>query len=327
VSLLIVHWCAAAVLKKTEISPKNWRHIDVMAEALRTVYTNELGSAGYAAHSKLVGKFLRPARTILRQGAAPALDAGQSTQAETIRERFFVDTPRWLVLPDEKDYQKKQLGLEGGAAGLEEGAKLEVLQRIFDPRIARSGVHFVEQYEALRQELAPTIEGFKDMNLTGLEIHFMVSGIVQKCGARGAFERLFKMVRLDPKATIKVKNLEEDPNQVEVVINGDLFSFNLFRGLLSPDTYDSGRLKIPRIFHVVDIGWKFKPHNLVVAAVSQRPLRLPLGMHMCTINVVDVSDPQIFEVGTTKKVEVISGIDWAASQLMLHCHAFIAGLT
>lgn len=297
-----------------------------MAEALRTVYTNELGSAGYAAHSKLKGKFQRPARTILRQGAALALDAGQSTQAETIRERFFVETPRWLVLSDKKDYQKKQLGLEGGTAGLGEGAKLEVLQRIFDPRVAQAGVHFVKQYEILRQELAPTIEGFEGLNLTGLEIHFMVSGIVQKCGTRGAFERLFRMVRLDPKAAITVKNLEEDPDQVEVVIQGDLFSFYLFRGLLSPDTYDSGRLKIPRIFHVVDIGWKFKPHNLVVAAVSQRPLRLPLGMHICTINVEGVSKPQIFEVGTKKKVKVISGVDMAAMQLQLACHALVAQL-
>jgi hypothetical protein len=297
-----------------------------MAEAIRTVYTNELGSAGYAAHPQLEGKFLRPARTILRQGAVNALDSSHSTQAETIRERFFVETPRWLVLPDEVDYQKKQLGLEGGAEGLEEGAKLEVLQRIFDPRIAQTGVHFVKQYEILRQELDPTIEGFKDMNLTGLEIHFMVSGIVQKCGTRGALERLFKMVRLDPKAEIAVKNLEEDPDQVEVVIQGDLFSFYLFRGLLSPDTYDSGRLKIPRIFHVVDIGWVLAPHNLVVAAVSQRPLNLPLGMHVYTINVVDVSEPQIFEAGTKKKVKVISGIDWAAMQLQLACHALVSHL-
>jgi len=209
---------------------------------------------------------------------------------------------------------------------LGEGAKLEVLQRIFDPRIARSGVHFVEQYETLRQELDPTIEGFKELNLTGLEIHFMVSGIVQKCGTRDAFERLFKMVRLDPKAEIAVKNLEEDPDQVEVVIKGDLFSFYLFRGLLSPDTYDSGRLKIPRIFHVVNIGEEFAPHHLVVAAVSKRFLSLPLGMHIYTINVEGVSKPRILKAGTEEEVEVISGVDMAAMQLQLACHDLVANL-
>ncbi len=279
--------------------------------------------AGYAAHPQLEGKFIRPARTLLRQGAVNALDCTNSTQAETVRERFFVETPRWLVLPDETAYQREQLGFQGEAKGLEEGAKLEVLQRIFDPRVAQSGVHFVEQYEALRQQLG--VEGMQDLNLTDLEIHFMVSGIVQKCGTRGALERLFRLVRLDPKAAIAVNNLE-DPDQVEVVIKGDLFSFYLFRGLISPDTFDSGRLKVPRVFHVVDIGWGFAPHNLVVAAVSQRPLFLPLGMHMYTINVESISDPRIFKAGTEEEVEVVSGVDFSAMQLQLACHALVASL-
>ena len=296
-----------------------------MGKPLRTVYTHEMLPAGYAAHPQLEGKFLRPARTLLRQGAVTVLDASHSTQAEVIRERFFVETPRWLVLPDEKDYQREQLEFQGEVKGLEEGAKLEVLQRIFDPRVAQTGVHFVEQYEALRRHLDPDIEGMRDFNLTDLEIHFIISGIVQKCGARDALERLFNLVRLDPKAAIAVKNLD-DPDQVEVVIKGDLFSFYLFRGLISPDTFDSGRLKIPRVFHVVDIGWGFAPHNLVVAAVSRMPLFLPLGMHMYTMNVEGISQPRIVKAGTEEEVEVVSGVDFSAMQLQLSCHALVAGL-
>jgi hypothetical protein len=77
---------------------------------------------------------------------------------------------------------------------------------------------------------------------------------------------------------------------------------------------------------VVDIGWELAPHNLVVAPVLQRPILLPLGMHMYTMNVEGVSDPRILRAGTEEEVEVISGVDMAAMQLQLACHDLIANL-
>jgi len=130
-----------------------------------------------------------------------------------------------MVLPDEAAYRREQLGLTGEVKGLNEGAKLGILKKLFDPRIAETGILFVEQYENWRSsKLDPIIAEALDFNLTDLEIHFMVSGIVQKCGTRGAFERLFRMVRVHPEATIKTENIKDQPDQVEVIIKGDLFS-------------------------------------------------------------------------------------------------------
>ena len=294
---------------------------------IKRILTSKFDISHYAAHKDLEGAFQRPARTILNQTGAALFDTLGSTQAEQIRERVFLETPRWLVLEDEALYRKEQLGLETDPAGLDDQGKMAVLTDVFGPKAASSGVLFVEKYEAFRQELEPTIEEFRDLNLTGLEAHFIVSGIVQKCGTRGAFERLFRMVRLSPQSSIDVKNLE-DPEQVEVVIKGDLFSLNLFLGLISPDTFDSGKVKFPRIFHGIDIGWGLAPHNLVVAAVSRSPLELPQGMHMYTINVESVSPTKLWTVRGEEReeVEIPSGIDFAALQLKLNCHGFVAHL-
>jgi len=298
-----------------------------MAGVIRTVYTVEPERAGYAAHPSLQNAFQRPARTIRSQGVAQAFESCHSTQAESVRERVLAEIPRWMVLPDEAAYRREQLGLEGEVKGLEECAKLEILKKLFDPLAAETGVLFVEQYETWRSsKLDPLIAGALDLNLTDLEIHFMVSGIVQKCGTRGAFERLFRMVRLHPEATITTENLKDQPDQVEVVIKGDLFSAYLFRGLIFPDTFDSGKLKVPRILHVVDIGWDLAPHNLVVVPVSQRPRELPLGFHFYTINVADVSEPEISEAKSGEKVEVgsCSGTNMIASQLKDLCHVLVS---
>jgi hypothetical protein len=301
--------------------------MDVMPEAIRTLYTAEPACAGYTAHPSLQGAFQRPALTILSQNVTQAFESFHSTQAEDIRQKVMAEIPRWMVLPDEAAYRREQLGLEGEVKGLKECAKLEILKKLFAPLAAETGVLFADKYNLLRGELETIIAGALDLNLTDLEIHFMVSGIVQKCGTRGAFERLFRMARLEPQAQIMTENLKDQPDQVEVIIKSDLFSAYLFYGLISPDVFDSGRLKVPRVFHVVDIGWDLSPHNLVVAA-SQRPRRLPLGMHFYTINIAEVSKPRIFTAQTREEVEVesLSGTNMIANLLKDNCHAFVAQL-
>lgn len=298
-----------------------------MVKAIKTVYTAEPSCAGYAAHPSLVGAYQRPALTILSQNAAQEFETCLSTQAADVRKRVMAEIPRWMVLSDEAAYRREELGLEGEVKGLGEEAKLETLKKLFDPLAAETGILFADKYNLMRGELEPTIAGALDLNLTDLEIHFMVSGIVQKCGTRGAFERLFRMVRILPEATITTENLKDQPDQVEVVIKGDLFSAYLFYGLISPDVFDSGRLKIPRVFHVVDIGWDLSPHNLMVAA-SQKPRRLPLGMHFYTINVAEVSPPRIFKAQNREEVEIDSllGTNMIAYLLKDNCHSFVAQL-
>lgn len=274
---------------------------------LKTIRTSGLTAAGcYAAHKDLGEKFKRPALTIRSKDSIVLLRTlSNSTQAENVRKTVFAQTPRWMVLDDERAYQTEQLELAGEAADLDDAGKLELLSKVFDPRVASTGVLFAEHYEALRPQLDPIMLDAKDLNLTGLEIHFIVSGIVQQCGTPEVFERLFRMVRTTPEAEIAVEDFP-DPDQVGVTIKGDLYTFNLFMGLISPDLFDSGRLKIPRVYHAVDIGRKFAPHHLVAAVVSQAPIFLPQGMHMYTINIESISELRILRAGTKEEVETES---------------------
>ncbi len=248
--------------------------------AISTVHSNRLAESGYRPHPSLAEPFHRLALTADRE------------------RHLFVGVPRWQVLPDEKAYQRERLHFDGDCTALDDSAKLDILTRLFDPAVARTGIGFAAEYSAFHaSELSPLITSFlrqdRGWNLSGLEFQCLISGIVQKCGTRGALERLFNLSRLDDSATIKVDNVKDNADEIKVTLTGDLFSAAIFLGLITPftslgypliDETLCGDLS-PRIFQVADIGWGFGPHNLVVYPAENHPLETPPGFHMYTINI------------------------------------------
>ncbi len=271
-------------------------------------------------HIGLQAPFDRPAKTIsktgLRQVQAP--DLGRATR---FAEDSFVEVPRWVEFTgDQEGYRAKYLKVQGEASALSEPDKRALLMRLFGSDVAETNVLFVHQYRQFRRDqLDPLTYQLMDLNLSNLEIHFTVSGIVQKCGTLGVLQRIWNLVRLSEKSKIQVSN-SDSPDQVNVRIRGDLFSASLFMGMLTPHQSIGGRTLAPRIFHGIDIGWDFAPHNLVVAAVTERAIDLPLGKYFYTTNIERLGRMRIVDA------KISSDANKKAAELKELAHKFMLSL-
>lgn len=245
-------------------------------------------AGGYRASPGLTGAFLQPAETVNKDGAIFEPDPFVGKLEFAPVAGSYIEIPRSMVLGmDEKDYQRQKLGLED-TAGLSEHQKFDIVSGIVGQDIARTGILFSEQYATYKlSEVDPEVYKMRGHNVSGLEFNLLVSGIVQKCGTRGTFERLFRMLSLSPESTIAINNLN-NPDQVEVKIQSDLISAGLFMGIISPDLFSTGALKSPRIFHVVNLGEFLFPYQLLVSMVGHNAVEMPRGYHVYTINVRDV---------------------------------------
>jgi len=224
--------------------------------------------------------------------------------AKTISQTgHYVEVPRWV------EYVGDQ-------------ATPTALSEIFDPKVVATGVAFADQLQAFKRQhdLAPISRELKALNLTNLEIHFAVFGIVQKCGTRGALQRIWNLVSLDQRNSLQVENDRENPDKVNVRIKGDLFSAALFMGLLMPYRPIGGDTVTPRIFHGIDIGWDYAPHNLVVAAVNEQAIDLPSAKYFYTINVERVSPMRVVDAN------IPDDPNKKAAELRKEAHKFMLGL-
>lgn len=309
----------------------------------KTVQTHNIGrSTGFLPCAQLHAFFTTQAKTVSARGVQYGPDPFLPL-TDVVIAGSYVETPRWMIFSPEaidagieeidvddnlskveRKYMRNIWGFEADPAKLDDQGKMDILSGIFGSRAAETGVLFIGQYEAFRQkQLAPLIQSVQDFNLNNLEIHFLVSGIVQKCGTRGALRKLFNMVRLSPEANITVNN-DNTPDKVKVTITGDYFTASLLQGILSPDLYSNGTLFAPRIFIGIDIGWINRPHNLVITAVTKKSTEVPVGAHMYTINVNDVSEMVLGQPGKNEAIEVPQNSRDAADELKRMANEFIS---
>jgi hypothetical protein len=295
--------------------------------AVGTVKTCDLHKAPYKAYFGLSHPYKTFAKTVKEDSWIGARLKNLTSNTDV--SPSYVHLPRCVMFEngDENNYRTNILKLSGSASTNYDQENMKVLAKVFDPEIARSGVMFSGQYSEFHQNiLAPSIQELKRMNYSNLEIHFFVSGIVKRCGVRAAFTRLFDMACLHPDAHVSIDESNNDPNKVEVIIrNGNLFSAALFLGMISPDII-KGASKAPRIFHGIDIGVGFDPYNFVVAAVNKKPIELPMGMFMYTINIDDVSEPKIFGLGGKRQESIAKDYIGVYSPIREAAHNFISSI-
>ncbi len=265
---------------------------------MRMVPTHNLAGSGYAAGKGLDGTFLKPAVTVSASGITFPPETNPHSDTRPV-SGSYIETPRRMDLDlDESTYRRSVLGFEGETTAIDDASKMALTERLVGTPVAQTGVAFAKEYQGFR---ATTFEAFLDRfagdyNAEGVVVRFAVEGIVQKCGTRGTFQRLFDMVRLHPESRISIENME-DPNKVMVTTHGDLFSAFLFQGLISPKTTFVRELIEPKIFHVSDFGEFLAPHHLVVSALHHQPLSVPMGQRMYTINITRLSAVDIFDEG------------------------------
>jgi len=216
-----------------------------------------------------------------------------SARMPNIRLPRYTEVQRWMVFDGGEDaFRAEYLGFDGDVSRFQDTDKLAVLNRYLgDALMTQTGVAFAFQWKMF-QECLP-FEQWRTAcggNIDGIEAKMIVRGIVQKCGTRGALTRLFNLVRYLETTSIGVRNMESDPNAMELIIKGDLISVALMHGLLAPFPASSTNLSQvdPNIFHVVDIGWELAPHNMVVFAGGTDPVVLPMGAHLYTINIEEI---------------------------------------
>ena len=255
--------------------------------AVRMVRSCDLNRAPYNTHFSL------NRNDILAKTVKDARQIGSES------ELSYVHVPRCVMFENGKEdnYKTKILGYpEGIERKFDDAEKMKVLAELVGPEAAGSGVVFSGKYrEYFTEKVEPQIYELQRVNYQKLEVHFYVSGIVQKCGTSAAFSNIFHMIRLDQNATLSTAH-SDDPNRLAVKINGDLFSAALFMGMIAPD-FAGKLLGMPRILHGIDTGLAFSPYNSIVYAVNSNPIDLPMGMCMNTMNIDDVSEPVVYGLG------------------------------
>ncbi len=294
--------------------------------AVRTVKTCDLHKAGYKPYFGLSHPYKTLAKTVKEDSWVGS--RFKKLMSNTEAGPSYAHVPRCMMFENgsESNYRTKVLKLSENVYINDDSGKASVLADVFGPDVARSGVMFSGRYlEFYQNILAPSIQELKRMNLSNLSIHFFVSGIVKRCGLHAAFTRIFEMVRLDPDAHISIDESNNNPNKVEVKIEGNLFSAALFLGVISPDI-GKVAFKAPRIFHGVDIGLGFDPYNFVVSVVNKKPIELPMGMFMYTINIDDVSEPKIFGLGPKIQESFAKDYIGVYSPIREAAHNFISSI-
>ncbi|MDD4179410.1 MAG: hypothetical protein PHH14_05125 [Candidatus Margulisbacteria bacterium] len=236
---------------------------------------------GYKPHSQINGA--RLAKTFSADGLRRI---GHDKVADT----SFVDVPRWMVWKaDENFYRETILGYSVDPKSLSPEEKLEILRHT-NRGAADSGVAFVGLFQHFSRR--HKLDRFNDSrywtNPTDLQTTFTASGIVQKCGTRDAFERLFNLIKFDPNSHIKTENDPTNEEAVNITIIGDLFSAAFFQAMIAPEQTSDGQMIRPQIIVGTDIGWDFAPHNLIVTILEPH-LKINKGMHVYHANIEGVS--------------------------------------
>jgi hypothetical protein len=240
----------------------------------------------------------------------------------------YMQVPRCVMFENGKEdnYVSKILECpENIDKKIDDEGKKKILGKLVGPDAAESGVMFSSRYrDYFSDKIEPQIYELQRINYRKLEIHFSVSGIIQKCGASTAFSNIFQMVRLDQNAILSTF-YSGDQNKMDVKINGNLFSAALFLGMISPDPAGS-ILRTPRIFHGIDMGLGFSPHNSVVDVVNDRPIDLPMGMYMYTMNIDEISDPVVLGLGAKIQDRIARSFLSASSPIRELTNKFISSI-
>jgi|GEM_PF-3496607 len=244
--------------------------------------------------------FDRQARTVKKGGVQWFRDAYVGADRRT--EDSFIYVPRWVEYIGDKS-------LPGSLA------------EVFSPEVARSGIMFIRQFQAFKQQqLAALTPQLKKNNLSNLEMHFVVSGIVQNCGAQAILQRLWTLVRLGNKGELFVDDNKGGADELKIRVTGDLFSASLLMGILTPHLSMNGATLSPRIFHGIDIGEEKAPDNLVVVAVNEQPVDLPLAKYFYTVNIENVGKMQARDAKITRETNIL------AARLKDLAHRFMIGI-
>ncbi|MFC1511256.1 hypothetical protein ACFL5U_02575 [Candidatus Margulisiibacteriota bacterium] len=247
---------------------------------------------------------------------------GQDLFSDQARLPGGLEVPRWMVLakfplPETKSaygdlwdnldraeaiHLSNRFGLCAEPTGkdlLPDGAKLAILSHIFGPAAARTGVAFTEQYETSSPSLLSRPGSTSHWTSTLVNAEFVLVGIVKKCGTHGLIQKLVALVT--GKSFIEIREseglidsfgIEDDTSRQGFRINGiSLGALSLLLGFLTPVEI-AGEGTEPAIYLGMDIGWRLKEHNYVVARLNSHT-EFPKTFHVYFLNICGIEGLKI----------------------------------